>query len=334
MKLIRVIQFGLGPIGCASARALLGKPGVELVGALDIAPDKAGRDLGSVLGLPKKLGVIVSADARELFRKVKADAVVHTTRSFFRDVYSQLEEAATAGLNVVSSTEELLYPQLRNPELSAKLDWLARKHGATILGTGVNPGFVMDTLAIVLSGVSKEIRSIKMTRRVDAATRRLPLQRKVGAGMKPAEFRRQVKQGKLGHIGLLESMSLVAAGLGWKLERIGEKIEPVLAQAAQRTKYFRVAAGEVSGLWHRGAGYCNGRKVIEMDLRMYVGAQDPADSIEIMGEPRLILKIPGGIAGDVATVASLVNAIPRVLEAEPGLKTMLDLAIPRAFRAV
>jgi 4-hydroxy-tetrahydrodipicolinate reductase len=334
MNSIRVIQFGLGPIGCASAQAILEKKGLELVGAVDIAPDKAGKDLASVLGRKRNLGIRIHPDAAELFLNVKADVVVHTTGSFFKDVCPQLAVAATAGLSVVSSAEELLFPQLRNPELAGQLDRLARAHGSTILGTGVNPGFVMDTLALVLSGVCKSVRSIKIMRTVDASTRRMPLQRKVGAGMKPAEFRRLVKAGKLGHIGLLESMSLVAMGLGWKLDRTQERVQPVLAKVRVKSKYFTVARGDVCGLKHTGAGYVDGRKVIDMDLRMYLGASDPLDSIELQGEPKLRMLIPGGIAGDVATVASLINAIPRVLEAEPGLKTMLDLPIPLAFRAV
>jgi 4-hydroxy-tetrahydrodipicolinate reductase len=334
MQRIRVIQYGLGPIGCATAKALLEKKGIDLVGAVDIAPDKVGRDLGEILGLRRTLGVRVTDDAPALFRKVRADVVAHCTRSFLRDVYEQLEQAAKAGLCVVSSTEELLYPQLRNPGLAVKLDGIARRHGSTILGTGVNPGFVMDTLALVLTGVSKNVRSVKMIRRVDASTRRMPLQRKVGAGMKPAEFRNLVKQGKLGHIGLMESMFLVAEGLGWKLTTTREKIEPVVATRKQVTKYFTVAVGQVAGIKHSASGYCDARKVIDMDLRMYIGAPDPMDAIEVDGDPKLQLVIHGGVAGDVATVASLVNAIPRVLEAEPGLKTMIDLPIPRAFRAI
>jgi 2,4-diaminopentanoate dehydrogenase len=334
MKPIRVIQYGLGPIGCATALALLEKSGVEIVGAVDIAPDLVGKDLGEVLGIPKRLGITVTNDAQTLFRKTRAHVVTHSTRSFFKDVYDQLEQAAIAGLKVVSSTEELLFPQLRNPRLAVRLDRVARKHGSTILGTGVNPGFVMDTLALVLTGVSKNVRSVKMIRRVDAATRRMPLQRKVGAGMTPGEFRKLVREGKLGHIGLMESMFLVAHGLGWELSETRERIEPVTAEKKQVTQYFTVEPGRVAGIKHTAVGLCDGRKVIDMDLRMYIGAPEPMDAIEIDGDPKLSLTITGGVAGDIATVASVVNAIPRVIEAPPGLKTMLDLPIPRAFRAI
>ncbi len=334
MKSIRVVQFGLGPIGCATALAFLEKSGVEIVGAVDIAPEKVGKDLGEILGLSSKLGIPVTNDAQALYRRARPHAIAHTTRSFFRDVYDQLELAATAGMNVVSSTEELLFPRLRNPKLAIKLDRVARKHGSTILGTGVNPGFVMDTLALVLTGVSKNIRSIKMTRRVDAATRRMPLQRKVGAGMTPGEFRQLVKQGRLGHIGLMESMFLVAHGLGWELSETREKIEPVIAEQKHVTKYFTVEPGRVAGIKHTACGLSDGRKVIDMDLRLYIGAPDPMDAIEIEGDPKLSLTIPGGVAGDIATVASVVNAIPQVIDAAPGLKTVLDLPIPRAFRAI
>jgi len=333
MQRVRVVQYGLGPIGCDTAKALLEKEGVDLVGAVDIAPDKVGKDLGEVLGLGRKLGVRVTGDAPALFRKVRADVVSHTTGSFLKDVYEQLESAAKAGVCVVSSTEELIYPQLRNPGLAVKLDGIARRHGSTILGTGVNPGFVMDTLALVLTGVSRNVRSIRMTRRVDASTRRMPLQRKVGAGMKPAEFRKLVKQGKIGHVGLMESMFLVATALGWRLTATKEKVEPVLAARKRVTRYFTVAAGEVAGIKHTASGYCGRRRVIEMDLSIFIGAPKPMDSIEIEGDPKLHMVMPGGVSGDVATVASLVNAIPRVLESEPGLMTMLDLTVPRAFRA-
>ena len=334
MKSIRVIQYGLGPIGCATARAAMKKEGVRVVGAIDVDPDKAGKDLGDILGLADRLGITVSSDASGVFRKARAQVALHTTRSFFKDVYDQLELAAKFGVNVVSSTEELFFPELRNPVLAKKLDRIAKRHGATILGTGVNPGFVMDTLALVLSGVCTDVRGIRITRRVNASTRRMPLQRKVGAGMKPDEFRRLVKEGKLGHIGLLESMYFIAKALGWRLTRHTEKIEPVLAETPQQTQFFTVAAGDVAGIMHTCSGFAGGRKVIDMDLRMFVGAGDPIDSVEIDGTPPLTLNISGGVAGDVATVATLVNGIPRVLEGSPGLKTMLDLPIPRAFRAV
>jgi 2,4-diaminopentanoate dehydrogenase len=332
MKPIRVVQYGLGPIGCAAVRAMLDKNGIQVVGAIDINPEMVGKDLGDVAGAGTKLGVQVSADAAAVFRKSRGQVVVHTTRSFFKDVYTQLEGCVKAGLNVVSSTEELLYPQLKNPALAAKMDRLAKRNGATLLGTGVNPGFVMDTLAVVLTGVCTDVRSIRIVRRVDASTRRMPLQRKVGAGMKEEEFRALVKRGKLGHIGLAESMALMAAGLNWKVT-LKEQIEPMIAETARQTEYFTIAAGEVAGLKHTGAAFVRGKKVIDLDLRMYVGAEDPVDEIEIDGTPPLHLVMKGGVAGDIATVAALVNGVPAVLHGEPGLKTMLDLPVPRVFPA-
>ena len=333
MKPIRVIQYGLGPIGCAAVRAMLEKKGIEIVGAIDIDPDKAGRDLGEVAGVGKPVGVKVSGDAGSVFRKSRAQVVVHTTQSFFRDVYDQLQGCVLSGLNVVSSTEELLYPQLKNPALAARMDRLAKKHRATLLGTGVNPGFVMDTLAVVLTGVCTSVRSIRIVRRVDAATRRMPLQRKVGAGMKPDAFRALVRKGRLGHIGLTESMALLAAGLNWKVT-MKQQIEPILSETALQTQYFSIAAGDVAGLKHTGAAFMRGKKVIDLDLRMYIGAQEPMDEIEVDGAPPLHLVMKGGIAGDEATVSALVNGVPAVLNGDPGLKTMLDLPVPRLFPAV
>ena len=328
---IKVVQYGLGPIGMDTAKEVLRRENLQLVGAIDIAPEKKGEDLGDLLGMKGPLGIIVSDDADSVLSKNKPDVVLHTTQSFVKVVYPQLKEIIQSGANVVSSTEELLYPQLKNPQIAAEIDELAKEHKVTVLGTGVNPGFVMDTLALVLTGVCTEVRRIKVTRVVDVSTRRLPLQRKVGAGLAREEFERRIKEGSLGHVGLAESVALIAHGLGWALEDIRESIQPVIATKDLETEYFKISEGRVAGIKHIARGLKDQQEAIILDLRMYVGAEEPGDSICIDGTPTIDMAIRKGIMGDIATVASLVNAIPRVLEAEPGLKTMADLPIPRAF---
>jgi 4-hydroxy-tetrahydrodipicolinate reductase len=246
-------------------------------------------------------------------------------------VTDQLELCIRAGANVASSTEELLFPYDRHPELSARIDGLARNHGVTVLGTGVNPGYVMDSLALMATGVCREVRRMKIERVVDASRRRLPLQRKVGAGLTPEAFEQRKRAGAFGHIGLRESLLLVAAGLGWPLERVEERLDPVIADGEVETPHLRVRAGQVAGIHHTVRGYRNGDEAIALDLKMYVGATEPRDAIRVDGDPPIDLVIRGGVFGDTATVATLINAVPAVVSAEPGLTTVMDLPLPRAL---
>lgn len=331
-KKIRVIQYGLGPIGIETAKLVLKKSNMKLVGAVDISKDIAGKDLGEVLGMDKKLGLVVTDNAKELFAGTKADAVLHTTGSRIKKIYPDLEEIIRAGLNIISSSEELLFPLKENAKLSERVDKLAKKHGVTVLGTGVNPGFVMDALPLFLTGVCKDVKRIKVERYVDAGTRRYPLQKKVGAGMAEKAFREQIAKKAMGHVGLLESLYLVADNLGMSLDDVSESVEPVITRKAVKTAYFSLKPGDVAGIKHTAEGIKDGEKIITLDLRMFVGCQDPYDSVHIMGTPEINLRIEGGVAGDQATAAVLVNSIPAVVSAQPGLATVKDLPAPHFYR--
>ena len=330
-KKIRVIQYGLGPIGQAAAKLALQKEGLQLVGAVDIDPEKVGKDLGEILG-GKSLGIPVVASIKDLPIKTKPDIAMHCTVSWLEDSMPQFVELAEAGIDVVSSTEELLCPSWKYPKLAKKLDAVAKKCGVTLLGTGVNPGFVLDTLPVVLSGVCLNVKRVVSEREVNAATRRLPLQQKVGAGITPAEFRKRVKTGKMGHAGFIETVALVAYGLGWKLDKITETIQPKIADKKYTTKFLTVEKGQVTGIHQVCKGIKGGKTLIHADLQMYVGAENPHDKIVIDGEPKIECNLVNGVAGDQATVAMLVNAIPLVKIAHPGLKTMADIRIPRCMK--
>ena len=324
-KKIRVIQYGLGPIGIETARLVLKKSGMAIVGAVDISKDIAGKDLGEVLGLKEKLGIAVTDDAKGLFARTQADVALHTTGSRFKKIYPDLEAMIGAGLNIISSSEELLFPLKENSEWSERVDRLAKQHGVTVLGTGVNPGFVMDALPLFLTGVCQDVKRIHVERHVDAGTRRLPLQKKVGAGMAEKAFREQIAKKAMGHVGLLESLHLVAGNLGMTLDDVHEAVEPVITGKAVRTKFFSLQPGDVAGIKHTAEGIKDGEKVITLDLRMYVGCEQPHDAVHIVGTPEIRLRIEGGVAGDQATAAVLVNSIPPVIDARPGLATVKDL---------
>jgi hypothetical protein len=330
-KAIRVISYGLGAIGRAAAETVLARPGMELVAAVDSNAAIAGRDLGSFLSPPRRLGVPVTAT----LPKIRADAVIHCATSSFEECAAQIGEIARAGMHCVTSCEEALFPYYRHRVLAGELNELCARHGVAVVGTGVNPGFVMDTLAVVATAVCRRVDAVRVLRIVDAGTRREALQRKVGAGLTEDEFHRLAQQKKIRHVGLTESLVFIADALGWDLERVEEEIAPVLSPKEVRTEYLTVKRDAVAGVrqiargWRRSERGGHGKhEGLRLELQMYVGAPVPRDEIEIDGDPPLHLVVHGGTPGDIATPAILVNMIPRLLEANPGLHTMRTLALP------
>jgi hypothetical protein len=328
-KKIRAVQFGVGPIGASIVRLMRQKASLEIAGAIDSDPAKAGRDLGQIVGASDApWGVTISPDANEVLAK-PVDVVIHSTSSYLPNVMDQLLACLSAGCCVVSTCEELAYPFRKHPALSKALDVAAKEEGVALVGTGVNPGFVMDKLVLTLSAVAQRVDSARAVRIVDASKRRLPLQKKIGAGMTPDEFRAQVAAGVIKHHGLPESAAMIADGLGFELDDISETIEPVIAEETVKTEFLEVAPGQVAGVNQIARGIVSGKEKIYLELKMFVGARQPADTIELQGEPNLSLTIPGGTHGDVATAAVVVNAIPAILAAPAGLRTSRDL--PLAF---
>lgn len=328
MKL-RIAQFGLGPIGLETIKRVATKPWAQVVGAVDHDPAKVGADLGRLTGLKSLRGKGIYASLTELLRRQKPDLIYHTAVSRFASAFESLAVMADQGIHVVSSCEEMLFPALREPRLAAKLDRLCRASGSRMVATGVNPGFVMDVLALCLTGVSSHIDAIHIQRVVDASTRREPLQRKIGSGWAPADFRRRFARGEAGHAGLKESLALVAHCLGWRLEKIRETGDAVIAEHDIQTRFLKVKRGQTCGLHQRAEAKVAGKKRLTLDLKMYLDAAQPHDAIQIEGDPPLRLKLDGGVAGDLATVAALINTAPRLIQTAPGLKLMSDLPLPR-----
>ena len=326
---IRVIVYGLGVIGRAAGRLVTERAGMELVGAVDCSPTFAGRDVGDVLELGRPLGFNVTETLADTLAEAEADAVIHCTGSSFAGVLPQLTEIVAADLCCVTSCEEALFPRYRHPELAEELNTLCVAHGVGVLGTGVNPGFVMDTLVMVSTAVSQRVDSVRILRVVDAGTRREALQRKVGAGMLKADFEKLAAAGEIGHAGLLESLAFVTAALGWSAAQLAEQVEPVLTTRAIQTKYLSLQPGQVAGVKQVARAVLEEREVARLELQMYVGADQPRDEIEIDGVPPVRLVVTGGTPGDLATPAILVNMVPALLTAGPGLHTMATLPLPR-----
>jgi len=324
---IRAVQFGCGPIGCSVAKLASQRRDIELVGAIDIDKEKVGKDLGKVIGLDKPLGVIISDDADAVLSRTKPDIVLHTTSSWLKKVYSQLVMLIKAGVNIVSTAEELSFPWRKEPGLAADLDRLAKENKVTVLATGINPGFLMDTWPLAMTAVCQEVKRIRVARIQDASVRRLPFQKKIGAGCTPEEFRKLVDAGTLRHVGLAESIAMIAAGLRWELDDIRDEIEPIIAKSEVRSQYITVKPGQAAGVKQIGRGLKGGQELITLDFQAYLGARESYDAVYITGTPNMEVVIKGGTHGDIATAAIVVNAISRVMEAPPGLITMKDLPI-------
>ncbi|MEK7205585.1 MAG: dihydrodipicolinate reductase, partial [candidate division NC10 bacterium] len=254
---IRVIQYGLGPIGCAVARHVVERAGLELVGGVDIDPAKVGKDVGEVIGLGRPLGIPVDETLGQSLARAEADVVLHTTSSYFALFTGQIFEILQAGLDVVSTSEELSFPWLAHSKEAGDIDRVARKAGKTVLGTGVNPGFLMDSLPLNLTAICQRVDRIDVTRRMNASNRRGPFQAKIGSGMTVDAFTAKMAEGRMGHVGLPESMGMVFHTLGKKLVRYESSVEPVLAERLVKTDYFEVKAGQVRGLKQVARGYAD-----------------------------------------------------------------------------
>ena len=328
---LKIIHVGLGPIGVGIARMVLAKEGLKVVGACDPAAEKANKDLGDVLGLGKKLRIKVAGDPVKFIKSAKADVAVVSTTSSAKVVKATIEALLNRGINVVTTCEEFAYPVPANAKVFRDLDVIAKKKKVTVLGTGVNPGFAMDALALTMTAPCESVTRVSVTRIVDAGTRRLPLQRKVGAGLSLAQFSRAKAEGTVRHVGLPESVQMIADALGFKLERVEETLEPAIAPRDLNTDYLRIAAGTAAGIKQSARGYTKAGLAISLDLHMYVGADSPKDHIVIDGSPSMDMTVKGGIAGDIATAAISVNAIPKVMSARPGVLTMRDIPLVHSY---
>jgi 4-hydroxy-tetrahydrodipicolinate reductase len=330
---IKVVIYGIGVIGRRLAKHLITKEGVEIVGAIDINPEIVGADLGDIIE-EGEMGVVICKDAEKVLHEKKPDIVCHTTSSYLRQTFSQLEQILKNGVNIVSTCEELSYPYATKSgnDFADRLDNIAKENCATLLGTGVNPGYLMDTLPIFLTAVCEEVEQVTIVRQMNAATRRVPFQKKIGAGLTLNEFRESIEKGTItGHVGLEQSISMISKALGWELDSIHvDPVESVTLDYDVASTAIDVPQGSTAGSKQMAYGIMDGKPVITTDFRAYIGAQEEFDSVHVKGVPPINQKITPCVHGDHATIAITANMIPHVLNSEPGLKTMIDLPIPHA----
>lgn len=330
--MIRVVQLGAGPLGRQIVRYMREREGLELVGVADLDPSLHGRDVGEVCEIGP-VGVTVSSTLHGALRSASdpPDVAVIATVSSVRTLVPQVEAAANAGLHIVSTCEELSFPWKRHREAAEAIDRVCRQNGVSCLGTGVNPGYLMDYLPSVFTSIMQRVDHIEVERVQDASKRRVPFQKKIGAGLTPAEFEENRKAGTLRHVGLPESADMIAYAMGWVLDESRETLEPVLASHDIQTGYKPISRGQPAGVEQIATGIIDGREVLKLTFRAAVDEEKSYDRIRIRGVPDVDTTIDGGINGDVATCAITVNAIAAIVRTEPGLRTMLDTPVPAWF---
>jgi len=325
LKEIKVLQVGLGTIGQKMVSYIFERKPLRIIGAVDLASDKVGFDLGNICGFEKVMGITVQSDVAAVIKNEKPDVAVLTTVSDFKLCAKQAQEFAKLGIHVVSTCEEMFYPWDTEPDVAAQLDRVAKANGVSVLGTGINPGFLMDFLPVIMTGICQNVERIKVSRVQDATFRRVPFQQKIGAALTLDEFEAKKKTGTMRHVGLTESVQMIARKLGWKLDKTEDIILPVVAESKLTCGYKDIEPGMVAGVNQIGKGWVNGQEVITLEFIAAVGQDNPADTVEIKGVPNIVSTIPGGVNGDIGTCAITTNAIKAITEASPGLRTMADM---------
>ena len=333
---VRVVVLGTGEMGSRIAELLLEKPGLELVGAFARRAERAGMDLGLCLGRREPLGLALETDLDVLLARSRPAVAIQATCSRLADAEAEISACLSRGVHVVSIAEEMAWPSASSPDCAARLDALARANAAVAVGTGVNPGFVLDTLVVALTGACARVDSIRARRVNDLAPYGPSVLRSQGVGLSPEAFRAGVEEGTVvGHLGFRESMAMIAAALGWKLERVEESREPIVSAVPRETPHVAIEPGRVAGCHHVAVGFVDGRPAITLEhpqqIRPEAEGVVTEDAIEIRGAPDVRLSGSPEIPGGVATAALAVNLVPRVLESAPGLKTMIDLPVPAAL---
>ena len=324
MQMISTVHIGMGPLGQMMLRYAVERRCFNIVGAVDSDPEKVGKDLGQLCGLDP-LGITIRDNLKEGIADQPVDVALLTTVSSLVALESQVAELAEAKLNIVSTCEELFFPWKTHPDMAGRIDELCRRNGVACVGTGVNPGYLMDFLPTVLTGLCQNVTKVEVWRVQDASVRRIPFQQKIGAGLTLEEFEAKRKAGTLRHVGLPESVDFIAERLGWKLDRKTESLEPVIAARQINTGYKPISKGMACGVQQVGRGFVGDREVITLNFRAAVGEPEPYDQVHIDGQPPIRSRITGGVNGDIATCAITLNAARSILQTSPGLKTMAQI---------
>ncbi len=330
-KPFRVIQVGFGSLGRHIASAIIKRENLELVAVIDANPDLSNKTVGELLESETDSDITITDDLKMVLKASPADIAIVATASSLEAVTSTIETCLENGLDVISICEELSFPYKKQPVIAKKLDRIAKKEGKTVVGTGINPGYLMDLLPIVLTGPCQQVDTITVTRHMNSSHRRPSFQKKIGTGMTLEEFRKNIEKGHItGHVGLVESIQMIDSGLHLGLDEIEElPPEAIIAEHEITNSFTTIKKGDVLGLKSVAVGRREGKQIVTLDFQAYAEASPQYDEIIIEGLPPIQQRIKGGVQGDQGTIGMLINLIPIVIQESPGLKTMKDLPVPR-----
>lgn len=336
---VKVILWGFGAMGSGMADMLLNKKGVEIVGVCDMHPEKVNKSMFEVLGIEKgnRKDVIISNKVEEVITEKAADIVILATDSFVKGAYDKIIFCLENKINVITTAEEMAYPQAQESELATKMDEIAKANNVTVLGTGINPGLIMDLLVVMLTGACVDVESIKAERINDLSPFGPVVMEGQGVGITVDEFNKRVKENNLdGHVGFPESITMISDALGWKFsDEIKQTRAPIISTVYRKAPHAEVQAGDVAGCNMKGYGYVDGEVKIEMlhpqQVEPHLEKIATGDYISIKGTPNINMAITPEVPGGIGTIAMVVNMIPNVINSKPGLKTMIDLPVPRAI---
>ncbi|WP_432401212.1 2,4-diaminopentanoate dehydrogenase [Wukongibacter sp. M2B1] len=338
MENVKVAIWGFGAMGSGMAKMLLNKKGVEIVGVCDRDEDRVGKDIYEVLGVERgdRKPVIINSNIEEVVTEKSCDLCLTATDSFTKSAFPRLKYCLEQKVNVISTAEEMAYPKAQEPELAAELDRIAKENGVTILGTGINPGLIMDLLVVCLTGCMTDVEHIEAKRVNSLSPFGHTVMEEQGVGMKVDEFNRRCEEGTMaGHVGFAESIQMIADAIGWKVGKFEQQMKPIVTSVDRKSPHGFAAAGDVAGVNMTGQGYVDGEVKIDMihpqQIEPEMEGTFTGDYITIKGTPEVNMSIKPEVEGGLGTIAMCVNMIPQVINASAGLKTMLDLPVPRAI---
>lgn len=334
---VKVIIWGLGAMGKGMAEMLLDKTGIEITGVVGRG-DKLGRSMFDFLDKanPYDRDVLIGTP-EEVITEQAADVVLLCTDSYTREAFDRIRFVLEKKINVISTAEEMAYPKAQEPELAKELDRIAKANGVSVLGTGINPGLIMDLLVVCLTGACVSVDSVEAKRINNLSPFGPVVMHEQGVGITPEEYEERSQAGKLaGHVGFAESVNMIADALGWQLsEKVTQSMSPILSNVLRQAPYATVLPGNMAGVDMRGQGKVDGVVKINMIHPQQVEPQlegvETGDYIRIKGVPDINMAITPEVPGGIGTIAMCANMIPHIINARPGLRTMLDLPVPRAM---
>lgn len=336
MENIKIAIWGFGAMGAGMANMLLSKKGVDIVAVCDLHPNRVNKSVAEILKTDKCKDIIITGDIDEALKDKQVDLCLLATDSFTKGAFPKMKLLLEKKINVITTAEEMAYPKAQEPELTKQLDEIAKENGVTVLGTGINPGLIMDLLVVCLTGCMENVEHIEAKRVNSLSPFGETVMEEQGVGITLDEYNKRNAAGELaGHVGFSESVNMIADALGMKLEKFEQQMEPILTTVDRKSPYGFAAAGNLAGINMTGQGHVDGEVKINMihpqQIEPEMEGTHTGDYITLKGSPEVNMAITPEVDGGIGTIAMCVNMIPHVINARAGLKTMIDLPVPRAI---